>query len=416
MNLQRLLIERIENRVLVGITMFLASMVLVGWVAINETGRMEAFKQQHLARSIEKGAELYTNNCSECHGPNGLGGARAPGLNSPHLFGVNFFASIDGEVAALQATRAQIERIQTTLAGDTSGLTSTEVARLQDELAAFVEQFGEDAVAGVDQQIAAKQAERDSLLTQMQAAVDKGYDPANPTRLGQVGWSGTLDAFILTTLVAGRPTSTSYWPQPMPAWSQAAGGPLRQDQLEDLTNYILNWGTNRSWTLEDLLAVEQYPKIPVEDLGLAADFEPVAADVINIQSADVPARRADIDAAWERIVQDLGTVTGDPNNGQSLYNGALACSACHANVSVAPPTEGTWTRANDTRLQDPALAGYTVEHYLVESIIVPNAYIAPGYPANAMPQNFGERLDIQQLADLLAYLQSHDEPDPLAGS
>ena len=51
-----------------------------------------------------------------------------------------------------------------------------------------------------------------------------------------------------------------------------------------------------------------------------------------------------------------------------------------------------------------------------ESILAPNAYISPGYPANAMPQNFGERLDLQQLADLVAYLESQDGPDPLAAS
>ena len=73
MDLQRLLIERMENRILVGLTVVLASMVLVGWIAINETGRMASFQQQHLARSIEKGAELFANNCAFCHGTSGKG-------------------------------------------------------------------------------------------------------------------------------------------------------------------------------------------------------------------------------------------------------------------------------------------------------------------------------------------------------
>ncbi|MBZ0303314.1 MAG: cytochrome c [Anaerolineae bacterium] len=415
MNLKRLILERIENRVLVGTTMFLGIMVLVGWVAINEPGRMAAFQQEHLARSIEKGAELFTNNCAECHGGNGLGSGRAPGLNNPQLFGIDFFAPIDSAIADLETAQADIAQLHATLDGDTSSMTADEKAGLEAQLAAYTDQYGQDPAAAIQEQIASKQAERQALQTQMQGAVDKGYNPDQPSRLGIVGWNGTLDAFVHTTLIAGRPVSSSYWPQPMPAWSQTAGGPLRDDQLGDLTNYVLNWGANRAWTLEDLLAVNQFAKIPAE--GGAAAVEGVAPEIINIQFADVTDRRADIDASVQRVLGELESVTGDPNNGQTLYNGALACSSCHSNASIAPPTEGTFTRINDTRLKDPALAGYTPEHYLVESILIPNAYISPStYPANAMPQNFGERLDLQMLADLIAYLKSHDEPDPLAAN
>ncbi|HLV36520.1 MAG TPA: c-type cytochrome [Spirillospora sp.] len=407
-----MLIERMENRILVGTTMFLATMVLVGWVAINEQGRMASFQRQHLARSIEKGAELFANNCAECHGENGLGSGRAPALNNPHLFGHDFLAPIASDIAALETAQAEIETLRARLAGDTSGLTSTEIADLEAQLAAFEEQYGEDPVAAIQEQIAAKEAERQALVSQMQIAIDRGYDPNQPSRLNDVGWGGTLDAFVLTTLVSGRPVSGSYWPEPMPAWSQTAGGPLRQDQLEDLTNYIMNWGRNRAWTLEDLLAVQQFAKIPSE--GGGPEGESVAPEVSDIQVADVANQRAVIGETIARVLAELEAVTGDPNNGQTLYNGALACSACHGNASVAPPTEGTFTRAEETRIQDPALQGYTARQYLVESILVPNAYIAPGYPANAMPQNFGERLDLQTLADLIAYLESHDEPDPMA--
>ena len=58
MNLKRLLIDRIENRVLIGITIFLATMVLVGWVAINEPGRMASFDQVYMARSTEHVARI----------------------------------------------------------------------------------------------------------------------------------------------------------------------------------------------------------------------------------------------------------------------------------------------------------------------------------------------------------------------
>lgn len=392
--------------------MFLASMVLIGWVAINEPGRMEAFSEQHLARSVEKGAELFANNCAECHGPQGLGSGRAPALNNPHLFGIDFFAGIDADIASLEAAQQSITHIQAVLSGEAEAGDDEDTDDLEALLVTYTEEYGEDPLVAIDEMIAAKETERQSLQSQLQAAIDRGYDPEDPSRLSQLDWGGTLDAFVLTTLVSGRPVSKSYWPEPMPAWSQTAGGPLRQDQLQDLTNYVMNWGAERTWTIEDLLAVQQFAKVPAE--GGASDVESVAPEVAGIQAAEVPDQRQTIDDTVAAVVEELDGLTGDPNNGQTLYTGSLACSSCHNNASIAPPTDGTYTRVTETRLQDPALADYTERHYLVESILVPNAYISPGYPANAMPQDFGTRLDAQSLADIIAYLESQDGPDPLA--
>ena len=81
-------IKSIESRILTGILMFVATMILIGWVSINEEARMQAFVQQHTGRSIERGAELFASLCAECHGEEGYGaGNRAPGLNNPHFFG-----------------------------------------------------------------------------------------------------------------------------------------------------------------------------------------------------------------------------------------------------------------------------------------------------------------------------------------
>lgn len=114
----------------------------------------------------------------------------------------------------------------------------------------------------------------------------------------------------------------------------------------------------------------------------------------------------------ERILAALDTVYGDPLNGQLLYNGELACAGCHlGEARVAPPTEGTYTRVLDVRLLDPALSGYTPTQYLVESIVNPGHYVVPGY-TNIMVSNFGDRLSLQQLADVLAFLESQDGPSP----
>ncbi|MEL7436331.1 MAG: c-type cytochrome, partial [Chloroflexota bacterium] len=72
-------------------------------------------------------------------------------------------------------------------------------------------------------------------------------------------------------------------------------------------------------------------------------------------------------------------------------------------------TEGSWTRIVDIRLNEPEFADYTAEQYAIESIIHPANYIVPDYENVIMPANYGSRLDAQQLADLLAYLQSQDQ-------
>lgn len=366
---QRLLFERIEQRILVGTLAFLGIMVVTGWIAINEGARMRSFEEQFLARSTERGASLFATNCATCHGADGRGlTGVAPGLNNPALFGHNFFAEIDATVAQLTAER------------DAEGTT-------------------EERIAEIDAELADLQAQRDQLLAGMQAAIDRGYDPDTPDRLDQLGWTSTRDAFIYTTLVHGRPTSGSYWPQAMPYWAQTAGGPLRNDQLRDLTNYVLNFDKGDNWTVEDLLAVQQFAKLPADSALVAASGGGGGGtgDEIVGLTPDIAQLAAAIDAA-----------PGDPVAGQNLYNGALGCAGCHTGGAVGPATEGTWTRVQEQRLAQPEFAGYTGTQYLVESIIHPNEYVVPNY-SPVMPTNFGSLLTQTQLADLVAFLQSQDQ-------
>jgi hypothetical protein len=117
----------------------------------------------------------------------------------------------------------------------------------------------------------------------------------------------------------------------------------------------------------------------------------------------------------EAILAQLDEIAGDSFEGQLLYNGIdmgldgtmLGCVGCHGG-EAAPPTEGTWTRVDEIRLLDPALADYSIRRYLVESILHPQAYLVPDY-ANVMPPNYGSRLDLQQLANLVAFLESQDQ-------
>ena len=120
----------------------------------------------------------------------------------------------------------------------------------------------------------------------------------------------------------------------------------------------------------------------------------------------------DVDA----ILVELDEVFGDPLNGQLLYNGlqpvlggsALGCAGCHENEAVAPLTAGTWTRVDEIRLRLPAFADYSHRRFLVESIVQPMAYITPDY-ASMMPEIYGRQLTTEQLADLVAFLDSQDQ-------
>ena len=118
----------------------------------------------------------------------------------------------------------------------------------------------------------------------------------------------------------------------------------------------------------------------------------------------------------EAILIELDEVYGDPINGQVLYNGLeptlggtpLGCSGCHENDTIAPLTVGAWTRINDIRLRLPQFSDYTHRQFLVESIVRPMDYITPDY-AGVMPEIYGGQLTIQQLADLVAFLDSQDQ-------
>jgi len=406
-----LFIRSIEGRILAGITMFVGMMILVGWVAINEEARMQAFVQQHTGRSIERGAELFASLCSECHGEEGYGaGDRAPGLNNPHLFG---YDPVGIQTAAVTNANRALVRLNKDMASLLEEMTDTEdppSEERQNEIVAAVaaleEQIEERNVA-----IAAAVAERVSILETLDTAVENDLYPlwdtvvdieqtgdnelevffnSNGTRLAQVGWGGDLHGYIVTTLIHGRPGSARVYPNGtgMAAWSQTAGGPLRQDQIEDLAAYILNWDKGEAWTMEDFIAVAQYGK-PLADGSLPSEPPPPPAGD-NV---------AGILLRWE-----LEEIVGSAVSGGLLYDQEFGCTDCHRDGASAPDTIGTATRIRNERLTLPQFSGYTIEQYIIESITRPGDYVVDGYSSGLRPVNFGARMTDQQLADIVAYL------------
>ncbi|MCY3834533.1 MAG: cytochrome c [Chloroflexi bacterium] len=406
-----LFIRSIEGRILMGVTMFVGMMILVGWVAINEEARMQSFVRQHTGRSIERGAELFASLCSECHGEEGYGaGDRAPGLNNPHLFG---FDPVGLQTAAITTANRALVRINkevdTLLAELTDAQNPPSDERQNEILAAITE-----LEAQIDEQnasIEAAIAERVAILETLDSAVDNGLFPlwdtvvdieqtgdnevevffnSNGTRLSQVGWAGDLHGYVVTTLIHGRPGSANVYPNStgMAAWSQTAGGPLRQDQIEDLAAYILNWDKGANWKPEDFIAVAQYGK-PLADGSLPSEPPPPPAgdNVLGIL------------ARWE-----ADEIVGSAVSGEMLYDQEFGCTDCHRDGASAPDTIGTFARVTSERLTLPQFAGYSFEQYIVESVTRPGDYVVDGYSSGLMPTNFGLRMTDQQLADIVAYL------------
>lgn len=255
----------------------LAIIVVLAWIGINETGRMEEFTRNYEARSIENGAVIFDSNCRGCHGPQGQGiDGVAPALNRPEMF--------------------------------------------------------------------------------------------NGERLAEAGWSGTLEDFIKLTVAAGRPSGTDY-PNPMPTWGQEFGGPLRPDQVQDVTNFVLNW----------------------EETALAGELPGAAEE----PPGEGPAERYIGDDMESELPE------GDATHGQELFE-SLGCSGCHVAgaPAAAPAIDGIASRAGER------VDGYTAEQYIRESILKPEAYVVEGYDPLMATLQFGDKLTPQDLADIIAYLMT----------
>lgn len=194
------------------------------------------------------------------------------------------------------------------------------------------------------------------------------------TRLQQTGFTGALEDFISGTVASGRPVPSegTNFPERMPTWSAEFGGPLRDDQIENVVAFILNW--------EERALASAAPTEATGELMMGQDFR-----------VELP--------------------QGDPEVGKTLTEGGLGCAACHILSEVGPPWEATGglpglaTRA-DIRIGQDEYQGEaaTAEEYLIESVIMPSAFVVEGYADGVMPADFGEQITLQNMADLLAYM------------
>ncbi len=398
-------------KIVLGIVAVLISIVVLlaqGWM---EERRMQAQTDNWQGRSVEKGAEIFANNCYTCHGADGKG---LPGV-APSLHSRYFFTQ----------------------------------------------------------------------------------------RMADVGWTGTLHDYVALTVAAGRPSKTkSQWAQIMPTWGVRFGGPLRDDQVEYVTQFVLNWekdALQQSWDPRAADAVRVATSVPITPTGMltatitvtstenvtpttpimatalvtqtasttvtAVAIETVAvtqtsnatstSDITSTESATAttglvgadamgqpvaaapPAAPAAILDPWQPFqdapskaptntitytVGSLGVaavgadlaatavVTGEAGADaapavippQQLFV-SMACNACHLlgtiGVGVTGPDLNPLPETAATKV-----AGQDAETYVYTSITEPNAFINEGYPAGVMPPNFKERMSEEEIRGLVAWL------------
>lgn len=279
------------TKLLLGIAALGITLVVLLFQAVIEPQRMQAQTGNWDGRSVEKGAEIFTNNCSNCHGADGHGlPGVAPALNS-HYFFVN--------------------------------------------------------------------------------------------RTKDVGFAGSLHDYVAGTVAAGRPSkAVSQWAQKMPTWGSRYGGPLRDDQVESVTDFVMNWQTTAL-----LQTAEEDPWVPFED----APMTPVEG---GPAVAPAPA----------------GGASGEPRAPQDLFV-AMGCGGCHVLDLPQDADNRGAIGPNLGNLEEQAAVnapGEDAAVYVHTSIVDPNVHIVDTYQPNVMPQNFKDRMSEEEINSLVEWLLSPD--------
>jgi mono/diheme cytochrome c family protein len=277
------------TKIVWGIASVLVAIVAVLAIGIMEESRMEAQTANWDGRSIEKGAEIYANNCYTCHGPDGQGGS-GPALNSKHFF---------------------------------------------------------------------------------------------ENRLAEIGFAGTIEDYVKLTIAAGRPSNAhGQWLVVMPTWSSEFGGPLRPDQVEHVTNYVLNWESTAV-----LQTPDEDPFIPFANIPVTAADGVTGTATTTTEGGEVAMR-------------DPAAIFANPPAG-------IGCEACHNltlpedanNRGIIGPNLGNLADHAGTRV--PGEDAYTYVH---NSIVNPSAFTVPGYPAGVMPPGLETRMSAEELDALINWL------------
>jgi mono/diheme cytochrome c family protein len=204
-------------------------------------------------------------------------------------------------------------------------------------------------------------------------------------RLKDLGYGGTIEAYVESVTAGGIPSKSSDdWAVPHPVFSNVYGGPLRPDQVKNVSHYVMNFKLAPLNDDPELII----PKPPGANSGPKPTPVPLSAE---------------------------------EKAGQEVYLGAAGCTGCHA-VKGVGAQGGTGPALNKlyvTAQARVASAEYkaaggkatTPEAYIEESILNPNQFIVPKCPAGpcaagVMTQNFKDTIKAEDLANLVKWLST----------
>lgn len=191
----------------------------------------------------------------------------------------------------------------------------------------------------------------------------------NAIRLVTVGWTGSKYDYIYTTISAGEGSR-------MPSFSEAFGGFMDDQEIHNLTNYILNF-ENESLCAPPALSPYHWP-------DTFAEFT----------------------TEWE---------IGDIERGEALYTITYGCAGCHG-LATNDEWAGiaAWVR-NTVAISASINPDRPPEEFIYESILYPQLTITEGYIDGIMPRDFALRMafnpveDPQDMQDIISYIMSIGE-------
>lgn len=177
-------------------------------------------------------------------------------------------------------------------------------------------------------------------------------------RLKDVGYPGSLRDYVKSTIAGGRLVSTrpNLYAGSMPPWAQDFGGPLRPDQVDNLTDFILN-----------------YEKTAGQEMGMPTPTPP----------PDDPVAR-----------------------GMAIVLGKGACAGCHKieGTSAAGALGPELSKVGS--VAETRIPGKSVADYITESIVNPSAFLSPGFADNLMPKTYAQTLTADEINDVVTYLST----------
>lgn len=207
-------------------------------------------------------------------------------------------------------------------------------------------------------------------------------------RRDDLGYTGSQKSFVMLTIAAGRPSKVNtQWAQRMATWGRAYGGPLRDDQIDALANYVLNWE-------ESALAQtdEEDPWQP---------FQGVDTGWAGVRAAEA--------GITETVgISDTQTVseTAEPHAPEEIFV-SLGCSGCHNPTEPQDADTPHLVGPNLGNLWDVAgtkVPGEDAETYVYNSIATPNAFVNEGFLPNLMPATLIDQMTPEELDALVAWL------------